>query len=86
MRTEDGAPHYSFSMLTINADAHAIMNKMHKPGEEKRMVVILDPDDYESWLHSTPATASGWMNQYPAERLIADAAPRAQSRLRENLG
>lgn len=31
----------SFTMLTINADDHALMNQFHKPGEEKRMVVIL---------------------------------------------
>jgi putative SOS response-associated peptidase YedK len=61
VRTEDG--YRTTRMLTINADSHPIMNKMHKPGEEKRMVVMLDPEDYECWLHSTPTEAAGWMNR-----------------------
>jgi putative SOS response-associated peptidase YedK len=39
-----------YSMLTINAEAHPLMQRMHKPGEEKRMVVVLDPADWERWL------------------------------------
>jgi len=76
VRTEGEALRYSFSMLTINADAHPIMSKMHKPGDEKRMVVILDPDDYEEWLETSPGEAPRWMNPYPAERLIAEPAPK----------
>lgn len=52
------------------------MKRMHKPGEEKRMVVVLDTDDYKDWLHTRPERAMGWMQQYPAERLVASAAPR----------
>lgn len=36
----------SFSMLTINADGHPLMQRFHKPDDEKRMVMILDPDQY----------------------------------------
>lgn len=32
---------HSFTMLTINAADHALMNQFHKPADEKRMVVIL---------------------------------------------
>jgi putative SOS response-associated peptidase YedK len=76
VRTEDGAPHYSFSMLTINADLHPIFSRMHKPGDEKRMVVVLDPDDYGEWLHAKPENAFQWLRQYPGERLTAEPAPR----------
>lgn len=31
----------SFTMLTINAAAHPLMMNLHKPQDEKRMVVIL---------------------------------------------
>lgn len=33
----------SYTMLTINAEAHTFMRLFHKPTDEKRMVVIL-PD------------------------------------------
>lgn len=41
---------YSLGMLTVNADDHPFMSQFHAPGEEKRMVVILDPRDFEGWL------------------------------------
>ncbi len=37
-------PLLSCTMLTINADSHALMKNMHREGEEKRMDVAL-PDD-----------------------------------------
>jgi putative SOS response-associated peptidase YedK len=38
----------SFTMLTVNADHHEVMQNFHRPGDEKRMVVILDEADYDS--------------------------------------
>lgn len=32
-------------MVTVNADTHPVMSRMHKPSDEKRSVVILRPDD-----------------------------------------
>lgn len=43
---EAGEAHWSMTMLTINADGHPLMQRFHKPGDEKRSVVIL-PD--EAW-------------------------------------
>jgi putative SOS response-associated peptidase YedK len=40
----------SFSMLTINADAHPLMNRFHAPGDEKRSIVVIDPADDARWL------------------------------------
>lgn len=40
----------SFSMLTINADPHPVMNRFHAPGDEKRSVVLLADDDVQHWL------------------------------------
>lgn len=71
---------YSFSMLTINADDHPVMNRMHKPGEEKRMVVILEPGSYDEWLQVKPERAPTWLTQFPAERLVAEPAPRGAAR------
>jgi putative SOS response-associated peptidase YedK len=32
----------SFTMLTVNADQHPVMKQFHKPGDEKRSVVVLN--------------------------------------------
>jgi len=71
----DSRPLLSFSMLTINADAHSLMRRFHKPGEEKRSVVMLEEDDFEAWLETDAANARKFLKPYPAEQLAASAAP-----------
>jgi putative SOS response-associated peptidase YedK len=46
----EGVMVFSMAMLTVNADQHPFMKRFHAPNDEKRMVVILDPQDYEGWL------------------------------------
>lgn len=65
---------HSFTMLTINADHHRLMKQFHKPGEEKRMVVILPEDRYEAWLRATPEQSLAFFKPFPAERMAATAA------------
>lgn len=65
----------SFSMITINANDHPVMNRMHKPGEEKRMPVILLPEDYDRWLNANSEIAFTMCQQFPAELMQAEAAP-----------
>lgn len=72
----DGGELLSFTMLTINADDHPLMRRFHKPGEEKRMVVVLDPADYDRWLDCPADQMQSFMTQYPAERMMAEAAAR----------
>jgi putative SOS response-associated peptidase YedK len=72
----DGTPLISFSMLTINADEHPLMRRFHRPGDEKRMLVMLDPDSYDSWMHAPLEHAPSFFVPYPADRLIAMPAPR----------
>ena len=69
-RSPQGELVHSFTMLTINADAHPLMQQFHKPGEEKRMVVILAPQHYQDWLASSPAEALGFLRAWPTERLV----------------
>lgn len=54
---EDGRSLVGMTMMTVNADGHAVMGRMHKPGDEKRSVVILHPADYDEWLHTTNVEA-----------------------------
>ena len=69
-RSPQGELVHSFTMLTINADAHPLMQQFHKPGEEKRMVVILAPQHYKDWLAAAPAESLGFLRAWPAERLV----------------
>ncbi len=67
---------FSFSMLTINANGHSLMQRFHKPEDEKRMLVILPPEQYSAWLNATIEEAQQMLRQYPAQDLSASAAPR----------
>lgn len=71
----DDLPVISFSMLTINADGHAVMSRFHKPGDEKRMLVLLDPDQYQPWLEGALVNDPQVYQPYPAEKLVTEAAP-----------
>ncbi|HDR9051335.1 TPA: SOS response-associated peptidase family protein [Burkholderia vietnamiensis] len=63
----DGKPHHVMTMITVNADGHPIMSRMHKPDDEKRSVVILRPDDLGEWLTTSNIDAARAMLQlYPA--------------------
>lgn len=46
----DGGPTWSFTMLTVSAKAHPVMRRFHKPGDEKRTVVVLDGGAIDEWL------------------------------------
>lgn len=70
----DGA--VSFTMPTLNADSHPRMKRFHKPGDEKRGIVILPPSDWDEWLSCRdPEQARTFLRLYPAESLIAEPAP-----------
>lgn len=71
-RAPDGQEVFSFAMLTVNADAHSLMRRFHKPTDEKRMVVILDEADYDRWLDCPPDQMMGMMTRYAPEQLTAE--------------
>lgn len=64
MKGKDGKPLLSFAMLTVNADGHPVFKRMHKPGDEKRMVVIVDPAEYDRWLQCSLEEASTFFQQW----------------------
>ena len=47
------------------------MSQFHKPGEEKRMVVILNPAQYDGSLQGDLMSSEEVHRPYPAEHLIA---------------
>ena len=83
-RHPDGREMSTFAMLTVNADVHPLMRRFHRPGEEKRMVVILHPDDYAEWLSCAVAEAPKFFRRWEgpldaAPEPLPPRAPRASS-------
>lgn len=76
-RHPDGHELFSFAMLTVNATGHPVMQRMHRPEEEKRMVVILTPQEYLPWLTCSVEAAAGYFKRY-AGTLEAEPAPLAR--------
>ncbi|AGR72830.1 hypothetical protein Y029_3023 [Burkholderia pseudomallei MSHR303] len=69
---QDGSDRNVMSMITVNADGHPLMSRMHKPVDEKRSVVILRPDDWEEWLTTSNVEAARAMLQlYPADEMVS---------------
>lgn len=59
---ETGELIVSFSMLTIEASQHPVMNRCHKPEDEKRTIVPLKPNLFQDWLNATPESAKELLN------------------------
>ena len=66
----------SFSMLTVNADEHPVMQQFHKPGDEKRTPLIVAPALHEAWLGADVPRATELMHWQHMPELFASAAPR----------
>ncbi len=65
----------SFAMLTVNADAHPVLKRFHKPGEEKRSPVLLPPDQWQHWLSASPEQAQQMMQAHQTPPLVVQADP-----------
>ncbi|MPS81767.1 MAG: SOS response-associated peptidase [Achromobacter sp.] len=61
----------SYTMLTINADAHPLFKHYHQSGKEKRMVVILPEGAYGDWLTAPAEATRDFLLPYPADQLVA---------------
>jgi putative SOS response-associated peptidase YedK len=83
-RHPDGREFFTFAMLTVNADGHPVMQRFHKPGDEKRMVLVIDPKDYGRWLScpvdEAPSFFAQWQGRLDAvEAPLPPRAPRSSS-------
>ncbi|MFJ2988314.1 SOS response-associated peptidase [Collimonas sp. NPDC087041] len=73
----DGSTTHSFTQITVNADDHPLMNRFHKPGEEKRSLVIVPPSEYDDWLECRdPERARSYLQLCSAEIMIAHPEPK----------
>ncbi|MBN3855178.1 SOS response-associated peptidase [Paraburkholderia sp. Ac-20340] len=75
---EPDGPAFSFTMLTVSAAEHALMSRFHKPGDEKRSVVIVPPAQYDDWLACRLADeARTFLTLFPVSLMDAAPAPAA---------
>ena len=68
----DGEVITSYTLLTVSANSHALMHRYQQPGNEKRMVVILNEGAVDAWLSARPEKAKEFMRAYPANWLTAN--------------
>lgn len=73
----------SYTMLTLNADAHPLMSRMHKPDpklapdkQDKRSVVSIELQDVDQWFHGTPDEARQLVRLTPVELFSAGPVDR----------
>ena len=64
----------SFSLLTINANAHPIMGRFHKPADERRSLVVVPRQAWHDWLTATPDTAGLMLSEMPVEQYTSEEA------------
>lgn len=64
----------SYTMLTMNADAHPLMRRMHKPDpkfgpteQDKRSVVVIEPGDFDGWLAGSVDHATALIRLAPVD-------------------
>ena len=75
-----GEQHESYTMLTINADSHPLMQRMHKPNpkraigeQDKRSVIPIEQSDVDQWLAGTVSDAATLLKLPPIE--VFEAGP-----------
>jgi putative SOS response-associated peptidase YedK len=66
----------SFTLLTVNADSHPVMNRFHRPGDEKRSLVLLPESLHDEWLSSPVARAAELLAPPPLDALVTCAEPK----------
>ena len=76
-----GAVVESYTMLTVNADAHPIMNRMHKPDpklppdrQDQRSVVAIGPGAVDQWLQGSWSEAAELLVPPPVSLIEAGPA------------
>ena len=71
----------SYTMLTINADSHPLMSRMHKPdpklpadSQDKRSVIPIELADVDQWLEGSLTDAQALLRLAPVEIFAAGPA------------
>ena len=62
----------SYTLLTVNANNHALLRHYQQPGAEKRIPVVLNEGAYGAWLTVRMEKAKEFMRQYAPQWLAAN--------------
>ena len=69
----------SYTMLTLNADGHPLMGRMHRPDpkrapemQDKRSVVPIALADVDTWLYAPVQQAAALIQLAPEQAFVAD--------------
>jgi putative SOS response-associated peptidase YedK len=68
----EGEEIISYALITVNANAHGLMNRYQAPGSEKSMPAILNEGAYDAWLNARVEKAKEFLRLYPAQSLLAN--------------
>jgi putative SOS response-associated peptidase YedK len=75
----------SYTMLTQNCDAHALLNRFHKPDpklpadqQDKRAVVPIEREDWDQWLNGSLEDAATLIRLPGEERFVHGTADPSQ--------
>ena len=67
--------------MTINADDHPFMSQFHKPKDEKRSIVVIEPQQRMDWLNMTHESAYKLLLLMGAG-YVAEHCPKPKNRLK----
>ena len=81
----DGNTLTSYTLLTVNADSHALLRRYRPHGSEARMPVILNEGAYDAWLNTRVEKAHEFMRHYPSNWLTANPVERKADKVPKRL-
>jgi putative SOS response-associated peptidase YedK len=70
-----GAAVMTFTLLTVDASDHPLAAHLQRPGEDARMVAMLNPAELDAWLDCAPDQMTQMLRLPPAEALQLTPAP-----------
>ena len=68
----------SYTLLTVNANSHALIHRYQQSGNEKRMLAILNEGAFDAWLSARPEKAREFMRACPANWLTANPVEKSR--------
>lgn len=80
----EGETIISYTLLTVNANNHALMHRYGHDGSEKRMPAVLSEGAYDAWLGAHPEKAREFLRSYPANWLTANPVQKERVRPAQN--
>lgn len=70
-----GAAVMTFTLLTVDASEHPLAAHLQRPGEDARMVAMLDATDLDAWLDCPVEHMASMLKPCPADALALTPAP-----------